>query len=319
MGEMMEYQEGLDKVEVLEDLSMIVYLRGDENFFNEFSLSADDVMKRLCIKRSRLNQISGRELRVGRTRIDRYIRPVYRPKDIEAYEAWTRATATHKSSSQVIEQARDRLTSQADKLVSEFTKEGYKIQAFIKKNFVQKEIDNYKTRSKFWNRIERGINNLVTPFFKKTTLLQNKSIDLLVSIKNSVEELSKTTRELKALPSLMLKLDSNVQVQRKMIEALLKEQVVYEKRTNTLTDLIVSLDKKNEKDFDMIMESLKKDRIYQGKISNLFCVSRLDKKRLNSSFCRRTLIRDNKLIKTLVSYKETSCLSIKESYNRADF
>ncbi len=48
------------------DLPMIVWLRGDELYVDEFCLDADAAMKALGIKRSRLTQISGKELRVGR-------------------------------------------------------------------------------------------------------------------------------------------------------------------------------------------------------------------------------------------------------------
>lgn len=87
------------------DLPLLVWLKGDEPYFAEFTLDAETVMQQLGIKRSRLTQISGTELRVGRARIDRYIRPVYRPCDIEEYAAWTRATASHHKSSTLLEQA----------------------------------------------------------------------------------------------------------------------------------------------------------------------------------------------------------------------
>lgn len=98
------------------ELPMVVYLRGDEDFAAEFQFDAEDAMNFLGIKRSRLTQISGRELRVGRIRRDRYIRPVYRQKDLEDYQSWTRSTATHQSSSLMIEQAIKRLEQQCQQL-----------------------------------------------------------------------------------------------------------------------------------------------------------------------------------------------------------
>lgn len=86
-------------------LPMILVLRGDEAIIDDFSYDADQAMEFLGIKRSRLTQISGRELRVARIRRDRYIRPVYREADLRDYMDWTRATATHVSSSKAIEQA----------------------------------------------------------------------------------------------------------------------------------------------------------------------------------------------------------------------
>lgn len=90
-------------------LPMIVNLRGDEDMVVDFCIDADQAMEFLGIKRSRLTQISGRELRVGRVRRDRYLRPYYRESDLRDYQEWTRATATHQTSSKAIEQAVDRL------------------------------------------------------------------------------------------------------------------------------------------------------------------------------------------------------------------
>ena len=47
-------------------LQQTVWLKGDEDFFEDFNWNADQVMNYLGIKRSRLNQISGKELRVGK-------------------------------------------------------------------------------------------------------------------------------------------------------------------------------------------------------------------------------------------------------------
>ena len=110
------------------ELPMIVWLRGDEPWFAEFDLDADQVMQRLNIKRSRLTQISGKELRVGRIRIDRYVRPIYRSEDVEAYLTWTRATASHQRSSSAIKEAVDALQSQGSQIaqVVEAANESFK-------------------------------------------------------------------------------------------------------------------------------------------------------------------------------------------------
>lgn len=105
------------------DLPMIVWLKGDEPFADEFSLDADAAMAALGIKRSRLTQISGRELRVGRIRIDRYTRPVYRREDVEIYKQWTRPTATHLRSSSVITDAAKKLEQHTEQITQEL-KEG---------------------------------------------------------------------------------------------------------------------------------------------------------------------------------------------------
>lgn len=99
------------------ELPLVVWLRGDEDVCAEFVLDADEVMHLLGIKRSRLTQISGKDLRVGRIRRGRYVSPVYRPADVEAYASWTRATASHVKSSTLLNDAADELKRQGASLV----------------------------------------------------------------------------------------------------------------------------------------------------------------------------------------------------------
>ena len=122
-----------------EDFPMIVWLRGDEPWFSSFDMDADAVMRTLGIKRSRLTQIAGKDLRVGRVRVDRYIRPVFRSADVERYVSWTRATASHQKSSEAIKIAVDGLQKQSslihetlDHISSRFTAEiRQEMEAFI--------------------------------------------------------------------------------------------------------------------------------------------------------------------------------------------
>lgn len=95
---------------------MVVWLRGDEPWCGDFSLDAEGVMQQLGIKRSRLTQISGRELRVGRIRRGRYVSPVYRPADVAQYLEWTRATATHMKASSVLQDAAAQLEDSSERL-----------------------------------------------------------------------------------------------------------------------------------------------------------------------------------------------------------
>lgn len=92
-----------------DDLPMVVWLRGDEPYCDSFSLNADQVMAELGVRRSRLTQISGRELRVGRRRDGRYIRPMFRPEDVEAYKSWSRAPATQAKSHHLVQEILDRM------------------------------------------------------------------------------------------------------------------------------------------------------------------------------------------------------------------
>lgn len=77
------------------ELPLVVWLKGDEPFFDEFYLDADDAMAFLDIKRTRLSQISGREIRVGRVKSGRYVKPKYRKIDLESYLNHSRAPTTH--------------------------------------------------------------------------------------------------------------------------------------------------------------------------------------------------------------------------------
>lgn len=99
---------------------MIVWLEGHEPYVAEFCLGADQAMERLGIKRSRLNQISGKELRVGRIKSGRYIKPMYREQDIAAYLEWTRPTASHQASKRALESVTanidERLSSLAERI-----------------------------------------------------------------------------------------------------------------------------------------------------------------------------------------------------------
>lgn len=104
--------------EIMPDgLPMVVWLRGDEDHFDDFSVDADLAMTELGIRRSRLTQISGRELRVGKKRVERYIRPFFRPQDIAAYKNFTRATISHMKSSQVLDDVLARLEAETGQLI----------------------------------------------------------------------------------------------------------------------------------------------------------------------------------------------------------
>ena len=109
-------RSGASAVATVDELPMVVWLRGDEPYYGQFTLTADDVMAQLGIRRSRLTQISGRELRVGRARRGRYVSPVFRPGDVDAYQAWTRATAAHQKSSSMLDAAARELAQRAEAL-----------------------------------------------------------------------------------------------------------------------------------------------------------------------------------------------------------
>jgi hypothetical protein len=176
------------------DLPMIVILKGDEPYFKEFSWDSNKVMHLLGIKRSRLNQVSGQELRVGRTRIDRYIRPVYRPCDVEKYLEWTRPTATHQRSTKIIDSAREKLESQSRKLeeqISTLEKTlRLSIQSFIKKHeltfitIIKEERHNLTAELKqYIKTIYAELKNFELKLLQSTKNLQTNNNELLSQIK----------------------------------------------------------------------------------------------------------------------------------------
>ncbi len=99
-----------------DSLPAVVWLRGDEPYFSDFSIDADQAMILLGIKRSRLTQLSGKELRVGRVKVDRFIRPVYRKIDIDEYLQATRASISHAKSSHIVNEAAEKLNANAEKM-----------------------------------------------------------------------------------------------------------------------------------------------------------------------------------------------------------
>ena len=110
---------------------MTIWLRGDEAYFSDFVLSADETMEVLGIKRSRLTQISGRDLRVGRKKVERYIRPCYREKDVNAYLSWVRSTASHQKSANAIHQAATSIAQVFEHNVDEFNRMVAEIRASL--------------------------------------------------------------------------------------------------------------------------------------------------------------------------------------------
>ena len=119
-----------------EEYPMIVWLRGDEDYIEEFSLDADAAMGMLGIKRSRLTQLSGNEIRVGRRRIGRYVKPYYRKEDIDNYLKWSRSSATSNKSKAALAEAKEILESAVGDLQANLLDDVDKI-----KQLVQSRID----------------------------------------------------------------------------------------------------------------------------------------------------------------------------------
>ena len=174
------------KAKEKEELPMIIWLKGDEIYFEEFSWDAKKVMDVLGIKRSRLNQISGQELRVGKARIDRYLRPVYRPEDVEKYLKWTQPTASHKRSTNIIDEARKKLEQTAEELKKSLDQQPDEEKRFfssqlmthfsirINKNLILIQNSFFLKIKFFLEKIRDRLYHDNSLLIKKTTILENK-------------------------------------------------------------------------------------------------------------------------------------------------
>lgn len=199
-------------------LPMVVHLKGDEDFFEQFDLNADEVMEKLSIKRSRLNQISGKELRVGRAKIDRYIRPIYRSEDVENYLAWTRATASHVKSKEAIEIVTNELKEQATTLASSLSKDSGILSNVLNNHlvklnaFLQSELSNLNFKNQVSNRsLEKIFYTRFESLIKSFKILETQnSIEMKAS--SDTRELAKDIYSgVKLLASNLNELNSSVQ------------------------------------------------------------------------------------------------------------
>ncbi|MBC7530596.1 MAG: hypothetical protein H7318_03395 [Oligoflexus sp.] len=182
-------------------LPMILTLRGDEAIVDEFSYDTDQAMAYLGIKRSRLNQISGRELRVARIRRDRYIRPVFRECDLKDYLDWTRATATHLSSSKAIEQAVENLDDRFNDVLQVFNEKLLQVsqeqQGWMKGEF-ERLPSKLQNKAIYTTEVE-----LEKPLHREDKLLRSHG-DKLSTLRDDVLTLQIKLRELTGIVTLVL-------------------------------------------------------------------------------------------------------------------
>lgn len=182
-------------------LPMILTLRGDEAVVDEFTFDTDQAMAYLGIKRSRLNQISGRELRVARIRRDRYIRPVFRECDLKDYLDWTRATATHLSSSKAIEQAVENLDDRFNDVLQVFN-EKLLLVSQEQKGWMKGEFERVLSRLEN-QAIDRTENVVAMPLHREDKLLRSHA-EKLGGLRDDVLALQIKLRELTGIVTLAL-------------------------------------------------------------------------------------------------------------------
>lgn len=177
-----------------EPFPMIVWLRGDEPWFSQFDMDAESVMSALGIKRSRLTQISGKDLRVGRVRMDRYIRPVYRSLDVEQYLKWTRATASHQKSSDAIKIATDHLQQQAESIQSTLANITASFSESIKAEmsaFITETVSSgMTTLVNSFDTFTQNIDNTTSQVQQKTDLMSKAFDELTSSLHKTIKEYS---------------------------------------------------------------------------------------------------------------------------------
>jgi hypothetical protein len=170
---------------------MVVWLRGDEPEVEEFSIDADRAMQLLAIKRTRLTQIAGRELRVARRRVDKYVRPFFRPVDVQAYLAWTRAPATQAHASQMLQQVLAKVSEDIQELSDTVTTHVLQRQALASEEPVTAEpteVPQQPWLQAMLRRLERIEQNLALhqqKWLKQNTFAQHQLATTAAQIETS--------------------------------------------------------------------------------------------------------------------------------------
>ena len=185
-------------IDGMEELPQVVWLRGDEPYCGSFTLDAEAVMQRLGIKRTRLTQISGRELRVGRIRRGRYVAPVYRAEDVDAYAAWTRPTAAHLKSSQVLEDAARALAQQGDVVAERVHDDLEHLLAEVADDFRTRGREQERLADARLGRITRRLDELEARAAHGETQMQDRLVALLSALTGMRAGLDRVTYLLEA-------------------------------------------------------------------------------------------------------------------------
>ncbi|MBP6217135.1 MAG: hypothetical protein KA436_00950 [Oligoflexales bacterium] len=217
-----------------QDLPMLVWLRGDEPHYEDFTLHADQVMQKLGIRRSRLNQISGRELRVGKARIEGYLRPIYRPDDVERYLEWVRPSSSHKKSSDILEQAREKLEKESEKIADEFSLQTDE----IVRRFQIIWQDYFSTaRRDFTQTWETGQDQVIDKLLKlelDSALFSKMLRQIKQSEREQMEEIQKLKKEVQFLREALCEVLSVVQSLPKQMSGIVSEIQTQRQEANNM-------------------------------------------------------------------------------------
>jgi len=148
-----------------------------------------------------LNQISGRELRVARIRRDRYIRPVYRESDLKDYLDWTRATATHLSSSKAIEQAVENLDDRFNDVLQVFNNKLEQVSQ-DQKSWMKSEFESLPAKFPAQSQPETHVHH-DTPWHREDKLLRSQS-EKILDLQKTIKGLQTSLRDVQSMLTLMI-------------------------------------------------------------------------------------------------------------------
>ncbi len=245
---MMETGEpAVEQSESIGGLPMLVWLRGDEPHFSDFSLNADQVMERLGIRRSRLNQISGKELRVGRARIDGYVRPVYRPDDIEEYLQWIRPSASHKKSSDVLDEARSKLESQSERILDEFSHRFDGLVETFTSKFQQRFSDEHRFSKRMFVTMHKTLRLSLRGLSQRMGLMHEQSLKFWQNLDQRLESLDTLVDSSELTKTALLQTSDRVLHSEKILLRLQNEQKDLLQKVSELAQALEDLKDKSPK------------------------------------------------------------------------
>jgi len=221
------------------EFPMVLFLRGDEDYFNDFCMNAEQVMQVLGIRRSRLNQISGKELRVGRARIDNYVRPVYRKQDVEEYLKWIRPTATHKKSSDMLNEARTKLEEQSERISDILSSRFESLIGTFTQNFENQFSDQKHFTKNMLVFMQKNLRISLRTLLQRSSFLQSQSLAYWEDVKLNFEDVSKISKELEQVKAATVQIsDRTLYCERMLVEMQSHQKQMAEK----LDSLVVGME-----------------------------------------------------------------------------
>lgn len=255
--------ESPDKSPQDDNLPMTLELQGDEPFFSEFDLSADQTMEILGIKRSRLNQIAGRNLRVARTRVDRYIRPIFRSIDVLSYRDWTRSTASHKKSQDQLEKAAKELEQHTAILAKNLSEDSGIVTTALNQHLVSLNDFMSEKLNKLQTTTKHAQFDLKESMVQQTAKISLNIAHLSNKISRVIESQTLQINDTQDLKSGLILINSNISQIKKRLETQLdmigKTTANQKADIEAITSDIDALGKTADENFHMMVELIEKN------------------------------------------------------------